>query len=191
MTWGYSPYYEPVAGYWVFRLPNRILAEADAGRGRRKGKERITEIPLDVYGWREGAGEIVRERIARKLSRRDDPGAGRPGNDVYADEEGNVYRRTEGGWAAREGSGWTEPDPAAVRARERVLAQHGRMAQQFGLEQAHEARQRSRQFERDLRQLRSRPRDDPYSRSTWYGYGYPGHPAPFRYHIYVGGGRGE
>ena len=72
------------------------------------------------------------------------------------------------------------------------MAEHaGPLAHHFDdLEQQHEARKRGEDFDRALRDHRSQPRDDPYSRSYWYGGPAYGHPLPYGYRVYWGGGHG-
>ena len=78
----------------------------------------------NMYERRDNATRIAQERRATAraniTARRAAGGGGAGPNNVYADRDGNVHRRSSEGWQRRQGGAWTRPvapPPPAARNR--------------------------------------------------------------------------
>jgi hypothetical protein len=124
------------------RSATRPGAHAGARTARRQG---------NIYnrgGNRARNAPSTRSRTLRQSS----PASNRP-NNVYADRNGNVHRRTADGWQQRQGNQWQRGSPSAQRTR--PAAQPRASAnRQRELDRSHQARQRGEQ--RVQRQKQSR-----------------------------------
>ena len=130
----------------IYNRPDNLARNADIGKGRpAAGKAPVQKGPQDAL--RDKTKPVASPAQPDKRG-----SAGKQQNNVFADRDGNVYRKSEKGWEARDQNNWSKPE---ARDNTRKSFENNRPS----LDRDNKARERGAEKTKNFERSRSSNRD--------------------------------